>query len=434
MRPVTMTRRWSPLRRAAALTLGLASMVAPAQAHTLAARPLAAQDAAAAQRYVVAGASGATLSNLPDPKGQSVLKVEPGTPLAVLGSAAEGRYLKVQAPGGVQVWVYGKYLEPSERIGWMELTGSYVNMRPRPRSQNSWPLGQLDRGERLFVLQRQDPSKPLAEDWVQVYSPATTAAYVLAAETAALPEGSDGAGRWRAAASALGVQRVAREASTGPGPKKEAGSGAAPGGAGAGEAQPNAVQQGEAATTSGAAPADVYEAIRIADARMEEELAKPAPDFLAILAGYETALAMNPDAPTRTLIEGRMNEATLARELADLRREAQDERAQRERELKELRSKIARLSTESDPLWGRFVARGWLETERVQGERVYRIRFGSETVAEVQCLSGRYDLEKFVDYEIGLRGMTLGNATRELSSLPVIDVDRIEVISARLGR
>lgn len=380
--------------------------------------------APAIERYVVAGSTGASLYNLPDPKGHVVLKAAAGTPLAVYGTKVEGRYLKVAAPGGLEVWVFGKYLKQSERLGWYELTGSYVNMRPQPRSQNSYPLGQLDKGDRLLLIKRNDPSKPLAEDWVQVYSPSSTAAYVLAAETTALAAGADGGKLWAAAAeTTLATRTAGAQASV-----KEASSAA-----GDAAGVTTAVVAAEDAGQEGA-PADVFEAMRRADTLMDAEMEKPSPDFLAMVAAYETVLAMNPDAPTRHLVNQRMNHISLAKEFALLERQAALESETRERELRELRDRIAQLSTERDPLWGRFVARGWLETETIKGEKIYRIRFGSEKVAEVQCLSGRYDLAQFANFEIGVKGMPIGNSNRDLDSLPVIDIDRIEVISARLSR
>ncbi len=397
-----------------------------------------AQDAATnVERYVTAGATGASLYNLPDPKGQVVLKAEAGTPLAVLGSKVQGRYLKVAAPGGLKVWVFGKYLVESDRLGWVELTGSYVNMRPLPRSQNSYPLGQLDKGDRLLFVKRNDLSKPMAEDWVQVYSPPGTAAYVLAAETTAVATGTDGAKLWAAASSAALASRSTHIAAPEPKLAAATDSGAKGGTAveaGSTDALGSAAEQGGEPVTTQAPPRDFFEAVHRADALMDGEMGSPNPDYLAMIAAYETVLAMNPDAPTRHLVERRMNEISLSQELASLKLQAAGERAQRERELRNLRQKIATLSTESDPLWGRFVARGWLESKTVKGQQVYRIRFGSEYIAEVQCLSGRYDLSQYTNFEIGVRGMSIGNSNRELTAVPVIDIDRIEVISARLAR
>ncbi|MCB9915699.1 MAG: hypothetical protein H6828_11200 [Planctomycetes bacterium] len=409
----------------------LLALLGGAAAPALAATPAALQQKAV-ERYVLAGATGAKLLNLPDPKGLSVLQAEAGTPLAVVGTKTAGRveYLEVQAPGGLKVWLYGQYVKPSERVGWVELTGSQVNLRPLPRSQNSWAVGRVDKGERLLMIQRGDASKSLAEDWVQVWSPATTTAYVLAAETTALPEGQDGAKLWDAWAAQRASERVSSARAETP---------AAPQAVPADEVSTTeaaASGQGAEPSTLGAdAPKDAFEALRRADDLMAVEMAKTAPDFAAVIAAYDLVLSLGPDAPTRSLVERHKGEVQLRRDFADIKTQAAQERAAREREIAELRAKIASLSKENDPLWGgRFDARGWLEAETVKGQRIYRIRFGSETVAEVQCLSGRYDLDQYVDFELGIQGKSIGSATRANGSLPVIDIERVIVISARLGR
>ena len=362
-----------------------------------------------AERFVLTGSESASLYNLPDPKGHIVLKALASTPLLVHGSKAEGRYLKVSAPGGLKVWVFGKYLTPSQRIGWVELTGSYVNMRPLPRSQNSYPLGQLERGDRLRLIQRFDPTKPLAEDWVQVWSPADAAAYVLASQT-----------------TALRTAGAAEQQS-----KKTAGDAEARAGQTAGDAASS-----DPATTSdpegAAAPGDVFAAMRRADALVDAEMTSNRPNYLALRTAFDEVLALGPDAPTIKLIERRLNEIALAEELASLKMLARHEEAARAAELQDLQTRIAQLSNERDPLWGRFSARGWLEAQASGGQTTYIIRFGSEIMAEVRCQSGRYDLAQFTDCEIGVRGLALENAAA--GGLPAIDIDRIEILSARQAR
>lgn len=382
----------------------------------LLAAPAAAGSAAGqdAQRYVQAGSSGATLYNLPDPKGHVVLEVPAGTPLAVHDTYAGGRYLKVAAPGGVKVWVYGKYVKESARQGWVEITGSYINMRPRPTSQDSYPVGRLDLGDRLRFIRRDDPSKPLADDWVQVYSTPDTLAYVLAAETAALPAGTDAAKRWEeATAKAL----AAREQGGAP-VLTEASHKTAEGSAGATKlAEP--------------APKGVFEALAVADRRSEEELASDRPDFAAVIAAYEKVLAMGPDAPTRSLVEQRIETAKAHQEYAQLRRDIELADAERQKKLDEANDKIEEMNRGRDPHWGRFQTRGWLERIKQDGEKVYLVRWGSEYVARVVCNSGRYDLDLLRGFELGVQGTPLSAAPVGEKSYPVIDVDRIEVISAR---
>jgi hypothetical protein len=51
--------------------------------------------------------------------------------------------------------------------------------------------------------------------------------------------------------------------------------------------------------------------------------------------------------------------------------------------------------------------------------------------AQIVCTSGRYDLDLFVGYEIGTRGLDLQPVIAGGRSLPRIDVGRIEVLSGR---
>ena len=62
----------------------------------------------------------------------------------------------------------------------------------------------------------------------------------------------------------------------------------------------------------------------------------------------------------------------------------QTRRSERRREAREER-KAAR--------WGRYEERGWIEARPTGSESRGYLVFGGGTVAEVRCLSGRYDLE-----------------------------------------
>ena len=406
---------------AGGLALGLA---APAVAATRTALHLAPAVQEAPERYVVAGETGAVLLNLPDEKGRKVLEAPAGTPLAVYPSRPGTPYLRVAAPGGVQVWVYGKYLSGTSRPGWVEVTGSYVNMRPLPRSQDSYPLGQLDRGERLQVIARADASRPMSEDWVQVWSPADTLAYVLAAETAAAPAGESGAAAFQGAAAAAVAARPAAPSAPRP---------AAP-------ASPGA-SSGESAAAPGvqarASSLTIHQELNAANRAMDEALARsanggPRPDYAALAAAYQAVLALGPDAPTRSVVEQRMAKLDAHRELEDIRAEIEAASAERQRQLEELRAEAERNLNQHDPLWGRFQTRGWLERQTKDGKAVYLVRWGSDFLAQVQCSSGRYELDLFDGFEIGVQGAPARAASGSSGSYPVIEVDRIEVISARL--
>lgn len=387
----------------------------------------AAQDAARTpERYVMTGTTGAVLLNLPDDKGRRVLDVAADTPLAVFPSRPGTPYLRVAAPGGVQVWVFGKYLKPTNRQGLLEVTGSYVNMRPLPRSQDSYPLGQLDRGERLRFIERQDPSLPLSEDWVKVWSPPDTLAYVLAAETRQVPGNVNGKALWDSAAAAAVAAR--------PGAALPGGTPAPSGGA----PQPASAPKTNAAAggTQGATGGTIYGELNAANQAMDNALASasaggPRPDYAALTAAYTAILAKNPDAPTRSLIEQRLDKLDAYRELDEIRDEIERANSARQEQLEELREAAERNLNERDPLWGRFQTRGWLERQTRDGKTVFLVRWGSDFLAQVQCSSGRYEMGLYEGFEIGVKGVPVRSAQVDSGAYPLIDVDRIEVISAR---
>ena len=180
-------------------------------------------------------------------------------------------------------------------------------------------------------------------------------------------------------------------------------------------------------------PQGVYEALAVADRKSEEELASEDPDFAAVIVAYEAVLAFGPDAPTRNLVNQRIEKVKAHQELAELRHDIALAEAERQRKLDEANRKIAEMNRGRDPLWGRFQARGWLEQLKEDGEKVYLVRWGSEYKARVTCNSGRYDLGLYQGFEIGVRGVPVSAAPVGGKSYPVIDIDRIEVISGRFA-
>lgn len=369
-----------------------------------------------ALRYVQAAPKGAKVRNLPDPAGLLVADVSSGTPLAV--HEERTGYLHVSIPGGFRVWVYGSLLTESGRPGWLELTGNQVNMRPEPRTQNSFPIGQLHKGDRVRVIQRADASLPMNEDWFEVWSPSTARAWVAKSETAALPDGTDGAGLFDMAATAAAQGRVTSPVGT------EV-PGASSGGSGT---------TGQAAAGAGSAPkGDVYAALAMAQGLMREAIASETPNFANVRAAYAEVYLLNPDASTRRIVDRdleqvKLHEEVIAeraklneqRKLIDAEREKQDQ-FRREAELRK------------DPLWGRFESRGWLSSESVRGGgKRYIVSYAGDRKQVIECSSGRYDLELFVGYEIGVEGLLSGrNAAAEL---PTVDARLIEVISGRYRR
>jgi hypothetical protein len=86
----------------------------------------------------------------------------------------------------------------------------------------------------------------------------------------------------------------------------------------------------------------------------------------------------------------------------------------------------------SSDLMGRFMGRGWVKkTGRREGARYFM--HWDDTIQEISCESGRYDLDLFVGYELGVRGMILRAASMATDDMPaevsLLDVSRLEVIS-----
>lgn len=378
-----------------------------------------AQDLGEPIRYVLAGATGASLRNLPDDKGRVVLEISGETPLAVYAEREGMAYLKVAVPGGVKVWVYGKYLTESARPGWVEVSGSFINMRPLPQTQSSYPLAQLDRGDRLRFIKRQDRSKPMTEDWVQVYSPPDTMVYVLAASTRALPAGSNASALWGAAVSkALGNQpEIAVDA----------------GGSRAVQAKGTTQAAAPVQPANASAGTGVFTELAAANRLMDSTLAAGTVDYAKIYAAYQAVLALGPDAPTRSLIEERIKRLDLHRDLERMRADFEDNNQNRQERLDDLRDQADRNQRKQDPLWGRFQTRGWLERHDRDGEKIYLVRWGADFLAQVQCSSRRYELDLYSGFEIGVKGIPVSSARAQAGSYPLIDVDRIEVLSARLN-
>jgi hypothetical protein len=397
--------RCFPYWSGAFLLLGLA----PAQA-----APEPRQTGAIVQRYVVAGPRGARVRNLADDRANVVLDVAPGGILAVYVERDE--WLHVESPGGFQVWVFGQYLRPTDIPNTFEVRGSNVLMRPKPSSgPDSYPLEQrLFTGDRVRFISRQDPSKPWEEDWIAVYSPPGTRALVRASETQALPAGVDGAAQWRTAAAAAMTQvpaDAARAQST----------------SGGGAAKPMAEK-------------DVVAALRAADELFSAQRSSPSPDIEGVRAAYQAVLTDAQGSQSEEVVRSRLAEVDAFAELLALRGELEAERVRRQQALNEREEMLETAAKRgADPFAGRFAARGWLE-RRQEGEvTMYELVFGGHVVSMLECSSGRYDLNDFIGYELGVLGASLRSGIpaadeADVGVPSIVDVSRIEVIAGRAAR
>ncbi|MEM9378752.1 MAG: hypothetical protein AAGB93_02305, partial [Planctomycetota bacterium] len=171
----------------AAATLGSAAFasfaVAPTEAATL---PV--QEAAGAASYLRTNTV-TVVRNFPDGNGSALVTLPAGT--LVRGfRTSEGKpaFREVEVAGGFPVWVYGKYLQPTDVEGVLLVTGSRVNMRPSPDlSPNSMALrSKLEAGQRVRLIERAGRAAALGEDWIRVQAPPAARAWVVTSALTAI--------------------------------------------------------------------------------------------------------------------------------------------------------------------------------------------------------------------------------------------------------
>lgn len=384
--------------------------------------------APAATKYVRAAEGGGKVRNLASPAGELVLDAQAGTLLAV--RAERSGWLEVEPASGMKVWIYGTYLKKSSTPGVAEINANSVRMRPLPSSdEKSFPLPmKLDRGERVRVIARADASKPIAEDWVQIWSPAGATAWIAASETKALAAGEDGRAAWtgelKAAQAAMPVVDVFGASET----VAAAPAVAAGGKAGAKEASAKAEPKHHAA----------YDKLAEAEKLMKAAQASDSPDFTAAKAAYAAVIAEAPEGASADSARQRLEEISIREEIQRLKLDKDKLQSERAEKLAEAEAKLREVAQRQDPLWGRFQARGWLERQVQAGlPNRYAVTWGGREVAEIACGNGRYELDAFVGCEIGVLGVTQRAAVPAsagaVGTPARVEATRIEVISARAG-
>jgi len=361
--------------------------------------------------FVIVTQENAAVRTLADRKGPAVMTPEVGQILQVVGQK-RAAFLPVIAPGGYPVWIFGRNLKATDEAGVLEVTANAVNQRPMPSSEIvSYPLNQrLHGGDRVRVIGRADEKKPLEDDWVQVWSSADSVGWILIEECA--PVKADGQELWAEAMASFGGRaavakpeepKVAADETTVPAPSEK-----------------SALAAGRAALDE-------------ADGQLAAERQKPAPNFSGVRATYEKVLAakLAPELDARA--KSSLELVTALEEASAL---LSDLEAQKQRRIEGILERQKRLWEESrqrDPLSGRFDARGVLVRQSRAGEPArYVLRWGPDLVCEVRCFSGRYDLDLFAGYELGMMGaLSYTETDGLLEDRPVLEVGRIEVLSLR---
>jgi len=374
---------------------------------------LAAQDVT----YVRAKDANVKVRNYPDRQALSVRTLDKGNLLRV-HSESVGFY-EVEVPGGLAVWVFGAYLENTSEPGVLKATGNGVNMRPQAGSTSAhMPIKRkLKRGDLVKYIDRADPTKAMAEDWVKVWSPEDARAWVQATETEAVTNAAAAATEWANIAPRI--------------PNKPKPAPVTTGAQNAGGSKPVPV---EPQVTDEARTALVQ-----ADGLLEEARTSAAADFSPVINAYEKVLTLAPaGSTTYALAETGLKKATIQAGIVAERANIAAELAKRQSELERLAQEERDRQRLNDPLMGRFIKRGWLEQRKVGGENHYFMTWNGETVCEVVVTDGRYDLEQFTGFEIGVMGTTVRpeqpSGLGTVAQVRMLNLYRIEVISGSGAR
>jgi hypothetical protein len=378
----------------------------------------AAQEPAKFVRYQRINANGAQARNLGDINGVPIGGLAPGSLVAIYKDL--GDWLECEVPGGFEIWVFGEYVKASSEAGMLELTGSEVRARPLPSSgSESYPLQpNLSKGDRVRLITRKDSSKPLALDWVKVYSPPGVRGFVAKADCEALAPGMDGAKAWSQAVTESRKRKSAADTLIKTSLPAEA-----------------AAATGQAALS----PQEAVAELQRADAALARERRAANPDFGSVRTLYQNVLGSGNEGATADMARRGLSEVDALIELNAIEKTILAERERAEAAAETRRKEMELAGQDPDAFKGRFDVRGWMEKRVVPGQPpTYFVRWGGDAVSEIQCNSGRYDLDAFVGCELGVKGRELRDyVPGEIGRMAVpslVDAARIEVLACRATR
>ncbi|MEZ6005766.1 MAG: hypothetical protein R3F33_16480 [Planctomycetota bacterium] len=408
------------MTRAAGLGLLALAMSAAAPAQT----PAGASQGSTATPLYVRTKVAAPVRNYSDRSYLELQALPAGSLLEVHGkSLGAYPFYEVSSPAGFSVWVFGKYVDETEVDQVLRVNSDHVNQRPRPSLDgNSTPLrARLMTGDRVLMIQRQDAGKAWAEDWIQIWSPQRTHAWVEASMVDPVTDVNAAKAEWKrgertlptTSSNAGKANAKAGEA----GARKEGTEPAVPG---ADQVRPEAIRS-----------------LRYSDRMFEQAIVDKnvtVEQLAKVEEAYHRVLEMAPNGTTvRELALGQLEKLRIHKEMAQLREQMKQDEVAKAARIEQLAKEQLAADLKQTATWGRFQARGWIETETTDGETRYFVRWDGDRQAEIACLSGRYDLANFVGYQIGVQGSTRraeAPPTLETPAMPrLIDVARIEVIA-----
>jgi hypothetical protein len=275
------------------------------------------------------------------------------------------------------------------------------------------------------LIERHDASKPLAQDWVKVWSPDTARVWIDVSEVEAVPAGDAAA---LAAAQTAWVEAARKAPTTREIERQRAKETAA--------ARPSS-ERAAALPVIASVPTEAVQLAAKADAEFDaaSTLADADSAVWGEVADLYAQVAELAPAGTATATRAleRQRHAEVQREVAGLRESMLAEDERRQRELAEILAERERTEVGRTTHMGRYQGRGFLYSRVIGGERRWYLEWKGENVAEVRCSSERYDLATFQGFELGLAATTISPpiaATSLSEALPkVLDIMRIEVLS-----
>ena len=356
--------------------------------------------------------------NFPDPNGSAFVELEAGAIVRTF-STSQGKtpFREVEVGGGFPVWVFGKYLQPTNVEGVLVVSGTRVNMRPSPElDASAMPLrsSKLNAGQRVKLIKRANKAAAMGEDWVLVQAPANTRAWIEASALTPV-DAAEGRTAWKAATVPLPTKKKATAPEATAKPRVAD--------------VPRITEETAALLTAADAAFD----------RVIELRSPTSEDWREVVLAYDAVIASAPEGTvTRQNAQTRHRTAVARMELVSLREDVNAQAQRHDAELSKVNAYLENRKARNSARQGRFRERGWLTRTKLEGRDAWTLSFGGEAVAEVTCTSRRYDLALFDGFDLGIFGVEMQAAVMATdttpATLPIIDIGRIEVLAGSSAR
>lgn len=360
---------------------------------------------------------GAIGRSFPDRAGSMVMELAQDQLMLVLETSPGTRpFYRVEVAGGFLTWVHGKFVTPHGNQGVLTITGDRLNMRPMPSSgPDSMALpDRLMIGTQVELAGRNDETLPMSEDWVQIWAPKGSSFWVEASLTSVRTDGAAATAEFVKATRHLPAAPMKAQAPSKP---KEM-------------PKPQAVVP---AVKPGA-----RQALTDADAMYDVAMGRTSPDgatWTAVEMAYKKVMEMSgPSTPLFQVASRQAERCALRAALSTLGGDMTEREEARRLRISQLLDEQRLREMARTPDWGRFDGRGWVESVQAAGEmdRWY-IWWAGKRRVELISGDGRYDLDDFVGYQVGIAGAVRREytpPTLEVDELlPLLDVRRVEVIA-----